>query len=461
MQAMTRIGEGVPFNPDVEQMVLGAMMMRPERCAMVLAAGGADLFHDPLHGAICDVILAKDKAGDLVSPVTVAEVMRSRDMSGVGGVGYIARLAAMNGASAADRGYVAMLADLRRKRSIAAAITDATAAMARGEDSADIIAGRLEAALVASEGQTGGRGPMSMLAAVTLAMKQTLAAYQGEESAVVKTGIRALDAIISGLYPGELVLLGGRPSMGKTATALAIALNAARAGHGVCIASLEMNPEAMALRALAEATSHASNAVYYDRMRRGDMTEPQMLTLVECAQHVAQLPITFLSREHADIGALIAGAKQAHRSMAGGMRLLIVDYAQRLRAPGKGRYEQVTEISIALKMLSGQLNVPVLALSQLSRQVESRDDKRPMLSDLRESGQLEQDADSVLFCYRDEYYLEREKPQKAEAIEAWQASLDRARNRMEIIVAKQRQGEVRTAHVRFAAGTNMIWEDGR
>ena len=111
-------------------------------------------------------------------------------------------------------------------------------------------------------------------------------------------------------------------------------------------------------------------------------------------------------------------------------------------------------------MLSGQLNVPVLALSQLSRQVESRDDKRPMLSDLRESGQLEQDADSVLFCYRDEYYLEREKPQNAEAIEAWQASLDRARNRMEIIVAKQRQGEVRTAHVRFAAGTNMIWEDG-
>ena len=159
-----------------------------------------------------------------------------------------------------------------------------------------------------------------------------------------------------------------------------------------------------------------------------------MRTLVECAQHVAKLPITFLSREHADIGALIAGAKQAHRTMDGGLRLLVVDYAQLLKAPGKGRYEQVTEISIALKMLSGQLNVPVLALSQLSRQVESRDDKRPMLSDLRESGQLEQDADAVLFCYRDEYYLEREKPQKAEAIEAWQACLDRARNRMEIIV---------------------------
>jgi len=461
MQAMTRIGESVAFNPDVEQLVLGALMMRPARCATVLASGGTELFHDPLHAAILDVILAKDRAGDLVSPVTVAEAMRGRDMSAVGGLGYIARLAGMSSGASSDSGYVAILADLRRKRSIAAAITDATAAMARGEDSADIIAGRLEAALVASEGHTGGRGPVSMLAAVTTAMQQTLAAYQGEASTAVKTGIHALDAIISGLYPGELVLLGGRPSMGKTALALSIALNAARAGHGVCIASLEMNPEAMALRALAEATAHVGNAVYYNRMRRGDMSEPQMRTLVECAQHVARLPITFLSREHSDIGALVAGAKQAHRTMDGGLRLLVVDYAQLLKAPGKGRYEQVTEISIALKMLSGQLNVPVLALSQLSRQLESRDDKRPMLSDLRESGQLEQDADAVLFCYRDEYYLEREKPQKAEAIEAWQACLDRARNRMEIIVAKQRQGEVRTAHVRFAAATNMIWEDGR
>ena len=247
--------------------------------------------------------------------------------------------------------------------------------------------------------------------------------------------------------------------MGKTGVALAIALNAARAGHGVCIASLEMNPEAMAMRALSEATANARNAIYYSKMRRGELTEPQVDTLRAAARQVADLPIAFLSREHEDIGALIAGAKQAHRTMPGGLRLLVVDYVQILKGQGRDRYEKITELSTALKRLSGQLNIPILALSQLSRQVESRDDKRPMLSDLRESGQLEQDADAVLFCYRDEYYLEREQPTSPDKEEAWRACLERSRNRLEIIVAKQRQGEVRTAHVRFNPATNLIWSE--
>ena len=175
------------------------------------------------------------------------------------------------------------------------------------------------------------------------------------------------------------------------------------------------------------------------------------------------LPITFLPRQYSDIGALFAGARQVQRAMGGAMRLLIVDYAQLLRSQAKGRYEQITEISIALKALSGQLNVPVIALSQLSRQVEQRDDKRPMLSDLRESGQLELDADAVLFCYRDEYYLEREKPDDHDfgALGDWQAAMERVHNRLEIIVAKQRQGATGTAYVRFNPAINLVWEDGR
>lgn len=247
--------------------------------------------------------------------------------------------------------------------------------------------------------------------------------------------------------------------MGKTGVALSIALNAARAGHGVCIASLEMNPEAMAMRALSEATANARNAVYYSKMRRGDMSEPQIDTLRKCAIEVANLPITFLPRNFADIGALMAGAKQAQRTMQGGMSLMVIDYAQLLQSKAQNRYEQITEISIALKRLAGQMNVPVLALSQLSRAVEQRDDKRPMLSDLRESGQLEQDADTVMFCYRDEYYLEREKPADMEQMEAWESSMRQAANRLEIIVAKQRQGEIATARVRFNPATNLIWED--
>ncbi len=459
MSNVARIDQSVAFSPEAEQAALGAILLDSELCTLACAAGGADLFNDPLHAEIFTVARRKDASGELVSPVTVAAALSSDLLRDVGGAGYLARLAGSAPARASFRGYLDFLADLQRKRKISAALTEAGAAIARGEDAAHIIAGRLEAALIASEGGYGRNGPVSMMKAVTTAMEQIRAAYSGESSFAVRTGIPELDSIISGLYPGELILLGGRPSMGKSGVALGIALNAARAGHGVCIASLEMNPEAMAMRALSEATANARNAVYYSNMRRGDMSEPQVKTLRECAEDVAALPITFLSREHEDIGALIAGAKQAHRTTEGGLKLLIVDYVQILKGAGQNRYELITEISTALKRLSGQLNVPVLALSQLSRQVESRDDKRPMLSDLRESGQLEQDADAVLFCYRDEYYLEREKPTNPDKLEAWEACMERAKNRLEIIVAKQRQGEIRTAHVRFNPATNLIWSD--
>lgn len=458
MSNVAKMKDETPLSPEAEQAVLGQLLLTPELVGIVVTSGGTDLFCDPLHADIFEAIRAKDAAGELVSPITVADAMRGRDFGVVGG-GYLARLAGASHGVASFRGYVDLLCDLARKRKIAAAISDAAAAIARGDDAADLIAGRLEAALIASEGASRRSGPVSMLAAVKTAMEQIRAAYSGEDGAAVRTGIPELDAIISGFYPGELVLLGGRPSMGKTGVALAIALNAARAGHGVCIASLEMNPEAMAMRALSEATANARNAIYYSKMRRGELTEPQVDTLRAAARQVADLPIAFLGREHEDIGALIAGAKQAHRTMPGGLRLLVVDYVQILKGQGRDRYEKITELSTALKRLSGQLNIPILALSQLSRQVESRDDKRPMLSDLRESGQLEQDADTVLFCYREEYYLEREQPTSPDKEEAWRACLERSRNRLEIIVAKQRQGEVRTAHVRFNPATNLIWSD--
>lgn len=458
MSNVARMQDSEPSNIEAEQMVLGTLLLDSTRCGAVIENGGADLFHDPFHGEIFETIRAKEARGDLVSPVTVLEAMRSHPAWGeVGGTGYLARLAGAANATML-RGYIEFLSDLHRKRGLARAIAEAGQSIARGEDQAEIIAGRLEAALVAVQATSGGKGPVSMASAVTVAMGQVRAAYEGREDGAIKTGIGALDSIISGLYPGEMVLLGGRPSMGKSAVALSIALNAARAGHGVCIASLEMNPEAMALRALSEATSQAGNAVYYTTMRRGDITPPQAKTLAGCVDEVSDLPIMFLSRQYQDIGALMAGAKQVARIMEGNLRLLIVDYAQLLRTQAQGRYEQITEISLQLKALSGQMNIPILALSQLSRQVESRDDKRPMLSDLRESGQLEQDADAVLFCYRDEYYLEREKPANPDKLEAWEACMDRARNRLEIIVAKQRQGSIGTARVRFNPATNLIWE---
>ena len=455
--------EPTPLNIEAEQAVIGQLLLHPDLIGKAVARGGAGLFGDPVHAEIFNLMAQRHREGRLVSPVALREAaVAMPGLDQLGGPAYLARMAGAAISAVSLPAYLDMLADLSRKRSLIAAMSEAMASIARGEDAADTIAGRLEASMLASTPMGSQSGPVSMLKAVGVALEQVSAAYRGEDDSVVKSGIHALDTMIGGFYPGELILVGGRPSMGKTGVALSIALNAARAGHGVCIASLEMNPEAMAIRALSEATAQTRSAVNYSDMRRGNMTEPQVEALRHCAKSVADLPITFLPRQYSDIGALFAGAKQAHRSTPGGLKLFVVDYAQLLRSQAKGRYEQITEISIALKELSGQLSVPVIALSQLSRQVETREDKRPMLSDLRESGQLEQDADAVLFCYRDEYYVERMRPQEGADISEqaeWQAAMERSRNRLEIIVAKQRQGAIGTANVRFNPAINLIWED--
>ncbi len=455
-----------PHNVEAEQQLLGAMLINPQGLSRLVSdavtSGGADLFYDPVHARIFTEIVAKDRSGNLVSPVTLRETFKAdHGLAELGGPAYLARMAGAAISAFAATSYVELLADLRRKRDLIAVISDAQGAIARGEDSADLVASRLEAALMAVQ-PVGATRPVSMLAASTDALEMAYKAYQGDDSGAVKSGLPALDKIVPGFFPGEMILLGGRPSMGKTAVALSFALNAARAEYGVCIASLEMTPASMAQRALSEATVTLGNPVSYKQMRTGNMTEREMRTVADAAKVIEALPIQFLPASYRDIGALMAGVKQAKAKMGGNLRLVIVDYLQLLRGTGRGRYEEITEISIALKALAMQLSVPVLALSQLSRAVESRDEKRPVLSDLRESGQLEQDADAVMFCYRDEYYLERERPKDddLEGYTKWFSAIDAQRNRLEVIVVKQRQGEIGTAHMMFNAATNAIWEDG-
>jgi hypothetical protein len=197
-------------------------------------------------------------------------------------------------------------------------------------------------------------------------------------------------------------------------------------------------------------------------VNEGEMTEAQMRSVLDVVQRdVADMPIEFLPPSYRDIGAIFAGVKQVQRRLGGNLGLVIVDYLGLIKGDGKSRYEEITNISIALKGMALQLKVPVLALSQLSRAVESRDDKRPQLSDLRESGQLEQDADTVMFCYRDEYYLERERPPEddIELWAKWDDARQKAKNRLEVIVAKQRQGEIGTAHMMFNPALNTIWDE--
>lgn len=215
------------------------------------------------------------------------------------------------------------------------------------------------------------------------------------------------------------------------------------------------------MRTLSEATAGTPSATSYAKLRSGEFSEKQGEALKEAAAKVAELPIIFLPREYQDADLLQVGVKQALRPMnTNKLPLVIVDYAQLLRSKASTRYEQITDVSLALKGMAMGLDVPVLALSQLSRALEQRDDKRPVMSDLRESGQLEQDADGVLFCYRHEYYLERGEPDRRqqEAYEAWEKAMSNQRNRLEIIVAKQRQGAIGTANLHFNPALNLIWE---
>jgi len=444
---------------EAEQQVLGMLMLDPGCISITINAGGVDLFADPVHQAVYGAMLEKHRGDHLISPVTLNDVLRENaGLKDLGGGRYLLRLAGAAISSAAIRGYVSILSDWRRKRDILRALGEAQHAIAYTDDGADQIAARLESALIASE-PAGGDGPVSMLSAVTKAMTQIKAAYEGDEGKAVRTGIQALDGIVGAFYPGDLIYLGGRPSMGKTALALSIALNVARSGNHVAIASLEMTPDAMAMRALSEQTANQGRAVDYASMRRGDMGDIHVASLQEAAPIVAGLPITFLPRQYNDIGALSAGVKQIARR--GDLGLVVVDYLQLMRSSVRGNTnEQVSDISKSLKALAMQLEVPVLALSQLSRAVEQRDDKRPVLSDLRDSGSIEQDADTVMFCYRDEYYLAREEPDcgNLDKYEAWRAAMERSRNRLDIIVPKQRAGAIGTARVRCNPALNLVWE---
>lgn len=454
--------DAMPLSVEAEQQVLGEMLMtncEGQGYAAALRAGGVDLFHDPAHQRIFDACHKKATQGFLVSPVTVADVLRDDPgLTDIGGPRYLVRIA--GSVMGGGQHYVLMLADLKRKRELIQAMNQAQASIAQGED-ADVIAARLEASLINVDA-VGLSRPVSLAQALSGATELMAAAYHGDDGGRLRSGLGALDGIVPGFYPGELVLLGGRPSMGKSAVASCIATRAAKAGKGVCIASLEMTPESMAMRIVSEATAEHGGGVSYAAMRKGDMTEDQFRKVLEITKRdLASLPIEFLPPSYRDIGAIFAGVKQVQRRLGGNLGLVIVDYLGLIKGEGKSRYEEITNISIALKGMALQLKVPVLALSQLSRAVESRDDKRPQLSDLRESGQLEQDADTVLFCYRDEYYLERERPD-AEDLELygkWDEARHRARNRLEVIVAKQRQGEIGTAHMMFNPALNVIWDE--
>jgi len=458
----------VPHNIEAEQQLLGAILTNNEvydRIAQIIKPAH---FYEPVHGRIYEEAARRITANMLASPVTLkAYLGDDAGLKELGGAAYLARLAGAAISAFAAQDYARMIYEMHLRRELMQLGADISSNAGRmAETSApseQIVEAEQALYKLAETGQTSS-GFQSFLNAVTDAVRVANAAYQREGGlAGLSTGLSDLDGKLGGLHRSDLLILAGRPSMGKTALATNIAFNIAKAykrgtlpdssegainGGVVGFFSLEMSAEQLAARILSEASEVPS-----EQIRRGDMTEAEFRRFVEAAKALEACPLYIDDTPALPISQLAARARRLKRMY--GLDVLVVDYLQLVRpATAKdSRVNEVSEITQGLKAIAKELDIPVVALSQLSRQVENREDKRPQLSDLRESGSIEQDADVVMFVFREEYYAEREKPSddKLDAMAEWQARMDRLHGRAEVVIGKQRHGPIGNVELSFEA----------
>ncbi len=456
-----------PHNIEAEQALLGALLVNNEVYDRVADMLRPEHFYDPVHGRIYEVIEARIQRNALASPVTLKAFFEDDPgLAELGGPAYLARLAGAAISIFAARDYAQMIHDLAIRRELIELgheIAGRAAEMSVDSDPADQIVEAEQRLYTLAEQGNAETGFRSFLSAVTDAVRVANAAYDRDGGlAGLATGLTDLDRQLGGLHPSDLLILAGRPSMGKTSLATNIAFNVARRyrkglrpdgtegavdGGVVGFFSLEMSAEQLAARILSEASEVPSAQI-----RRGDMTEEEFRRFLEAAKELESCPLFIDDTPALPISQLAARARRLKRTE--GLDLLVVDYLQLVRparSRGDSRVNEVSEITQGLKAIAKELDIPVLALSQLSRQVESREDKRPQLADLRESGSIEQDADVVMFVYRAEYYKEREKPGEddQDAITRWQAEMDRLSGKAEVIIGKQRHGPIGTVELSF------------
>ena len=457
---------GVPHSIEAEQQLLGAILTNNDLFDRVAQILRAEHFYDPVHARIFETAAARIAKNNLASPVTLKAFLEDdAGLAELGGPAYLMRLAGAAISSFAVRDYAEMIYDLAIRRELIEVGNDIAAKAARvdvqSEPKEQIVEAEQKLYALAEQGQTE-QGFQSFLTAVTDAVKVANAAYQREGGlAGVSTGLIDMDKKLGGLHRSDLLILAGRPSMGKTSLATNIAFNIARAykkgittsgeegavdGGVVGFFSLEMSAEQLASRILSEVAEIPSNQI-----RRGDFTESEFRRIVDAAKELEAAPLFIDDTPALPISQLAARARRLKRSH--GLDALFVDYLQLVRGTGRSenRVNEISEITMGLKAIAKELDIPVVALSQLSRQVENREDKRPQLSDLRESGSIEQDADVVMFVFREEYYKEREKPgdHELDKMGQWQEEMERLHGKAEVVIGKQRHGPIGTVELSF------------
>jgi len=457
-----------PFNIDAEQAILGAILFDNEIFYRVSSFLKGEHFYDPVHQLIYEACEKLISSGRLASPVTLNTYLADNPAMGdIGGSRYLSDLAMNVPSTAGAWDYARVVFDLSVSRGLVRLggdmIDRARSADIDDDPQTQVQTAEAELYKLAETGKYGG-GFVTFESALAEAINIANAAYErGGGLAGVSTGLVDVDKHMGGLHKSDLIILAGRPSMGKTALVTNIAVNAAKAyrperqadgtikaGEGGIVGffSLEMSADQLAGRILSEFSEIPS-----DRIRRGDIDQSDFERIYEAAQTLNDIPLYIDDTGGLSIAQLAARARRLKRQH--GLNVLIIDYLQLLsgsKKSGDNRVQEITEITVGLKALAKELEVPVIALSQLSRQVEQREDKRPQLSDLRESGSIEQDADVVLFVYREEYYLSRAEPREGtpEHLQ-WQEDCDKAAGKAEVIIGKQRHGPIGNIKLAFDA----------
>jgi len=455
-----------PHSLAAEAAVIGAILFDNnvhERIADLVDAGD---FYAPAHQEIYSVAERMILDAQVADGVTLREHFERDDtLSKIGGAAYLAELleSAAFGPEVVD--YARMIRNFairRRLIEIGSGVRDRALKPVTGDTGSEMIQAAEKELFSLAEKGASSKGFKSFGEASTQSLLMAEAAFQRDgKIAGIATHLTDLDEKLGGLHPSDLVILAGRPSMGKTSLATNIAYNAAKAcrrepdatgkkktvdGAIVAFFSLEMSAEQLATRILAERTGISSH-----QFRQGDFEKQDFERIREAVTELQNLPLFIDDTGGISISQLAARARRIQRMH--GLDMIVIDYLQLITAGGgksnDNRVQELTQITMALKALAKDLNVPVIALSQLSRQVEQREDKRPQLSDLRESGSIEQDADVVLFVFREEYYLERQEPdtgggseQAREKWQQWREKMDRLTGTAEVIISKQRHGPI-------------------
>ena len=450
----------MPCNIEAEQAVIGSVLVSNDIYDEITLIIDAQKFFDPIHTKIFETIEKLINKGLLANPITLKNYFENNEgLKELGGQEYLIKITkfATSVKQAVDYANIVQEMHVRRELiKISESVLDQASNNTEVANSGEEIIQNAEKSLfdLAERGHFN-QSFMKFESALKQTIDMAKSAYQNEEGLVgVPTGLTDLDSRLGGLHKQDLVIIAGRPSMGKTALATNIAFHAAKniekkkSKSSVAFFSLEMSSEQLSTRILSEQSRIRSNDI-----RRGKVSEKEFEQFIETSKNIFELPLYIDETPAVTIATISNRSRRIKRLF--GLELIVVDYIQLMKSSGKKEYnrvQEISEITQGLKALAKELDVPVLALSQLSRAVEQRDNKKPQLADLRESGSIEQDADVVMFVFREAYYLENKEPTLGSIEHAeWQQKMDEISSLADIMIGKQRHGPTGNVKVEFEA----------